>query len=62
MVNFICPCKDCVPPKRTLGCHSACQEYTDWKTAYETAKAKSREIKKEDDDVFITRSRIRRKR
>ena len=21
------PCKDCVPPKRQLGCHGYCEEY-----------------------------------
>ena len=62
MVNVICPCKDCVPPKRAPGCHSICQEYRDWKTACEAVKAKSRELKKEDDDLFIARFGIRRKR
>ncbi|MBQ5655947.1 MAG: hypothetical protein IIV14_00750 [Bacteroidaceae bacterium] len=23
------PCKDCVPPKRHVGCHSTCKEYSD---------------------------------
>lgn len=35
----VCPCKDCVAPKRHPGCHGACQEYIDWKEAYNETKA-----------------------
>lgn len=30
MFEDICPCKDCVPPKRTPTCHPECKEYNDW--------------------------------
>ena len=25
-----CPCNGCVPPKRTVTCHSTCKEYKIW--------------------------------
>lgn len=25
-----CPCKNCVPPKRTPSCHSMCDAYIKW--------------------------------
>jgi hypothetical protein len=28
-----CPCRDCVPPKRWEGCHSACPDYAAWNAA-----------------------------
>ena len=38
-------CKDCIPPKRHLKCHSTCKEYLKEKEIYEkrkeTLKAKS---------------------
>lgn len=30
-----CPCKECVPPVRTPGCHSHCDLYKAWKAEYE---------------------------
>ena len=31
-MSDICPCKECVPPKRKCGCHDKgnCTEYTEW--------------------------------
>ena len=26
-----CPCKGCIPPKRSSICHSSCKAYLDWK-------------------------------
>lgn len=26
-----CPCKGCVPPKRSITCHSTCEAYIVWK-------------------------------
>lgn len=60
MSNRVCPCKGCVPPKRTLSCHSTCQEYTDWKTDLEALNDKIRESKKEYAD-FIP-AKLKRKR
>ena len=25
-----CPCKDCVPPQRFIGCHGGCDKYKKW--------------------------------
>lgn len=30
MSNSNCPCKECVPPKRSPGCHGSCAEYIAW--------------------------------
>ena len=27
----ICPCKNCVPPTRCVGCHSVCNDYIKWR-------------------------------
>ena len=56
----ICPCIDCVPPKRTSTCHSSCQEYKDWKTAHDDRNAKIRKIKQDYYDYFL--SNIKRRR
>lgn len=36
-------CKDCVPPKRHVGCHSSCKEYIDEKAEYEIDKRKEKD-------------------
>lgn len=28
---MICPCKECIAPKRKPGCHSTCPEYKEWR-------------------------------
>lgn len=30
MSNKNCPCRECVPPKREIGCHGKCPEYITW--------------------------------
>lgn len=47
-----CPCRDCVPPTRTVGCHSACQRYTDWKTAHDAKVARIKQLKNEEAALF----------
>mgnify|MGYP003292014112 CR=1 FL=1 len=32
-------CKDCVPPKRYIGCHSICPDYIEEKAEYDRLKA-----------------------
>ena len=59
MSNHICPCKECVPPKRNADCHSYCKEYTDWKTMHEAKNAKIKEAKQEYEEFFI--SKLKRK-
>lgn len=43
--NKIKCCKDCVAPKRHLGCHDTCKEYKKEKAEHEAAKQKEREEK-----------------
>jgi hypothetical protein len=31
MPGKVCPCNGCVPPKRTIWCHSNCPDYDDWR-------------------------------
>lgn len=38
-------CKDCVAPKRHIGCHADCKEYLEEKAQYEKAKQKIKETK-----------------
>lgn len=40
-------CKDCVAPKRHLGCHSTCKEYKEEKARWEETKEKIRANKAE---------------
>ena len=35
-------CKNCVPPKRHLGCHSTCEQYLREKAEYEKQKEYAR--------------------
>ena len=36
-------CKDCVPPKRHIGCHGYCEEYIEEKIRIEQEKKMERE-------------------
>lgn len=38
-------CKDCIPPKRHLGCHSNCPEYLKEKQLLEIERIKKRKLK-----------------
>lgn len=62
MSNRDCPCRGCVPPKRTPTCHSNCPEYADWKSGLDAENAKIREVKKEYDDFFLTIIKRRRRK
>ena len=44
-------CKDCVPPKRCLRCHSTCEDYLREKAEYE--KKKDQRIKKRNEEKDI---------
>lgn len=37
-----CPCKGCEAPKRHLGCHAHCEEYSDWKEFNDQCREASR--------------------
>lgn len=34
----VCPCKGCVPPERTEGCHGRCSKYIDWKKEHDAQR------------------------
>lgn len=53
----ICPCRYCIPPKRTINCHGSCKEYNKWLKA-ERIKHKPNE--KEIADSIIRRNIINR--
>lgn len=55
MSNNVCPCKGCVPPKRTPDCHSHCQEYADWKKAHDEEVERLREIQRAEDSYHRCR-------
>ena len=56
-----CPCKGCVPPKRTPDCHSICPDYKKWDAERKETLAKIREINHAEDDCFPVRLRKRKK-
>lgn len=39
VTTMITCCKDCVAPKRHVGCHAECQEYIDEKKKHDEKKA-----------------------
>ena len=52
----ISPCKDCVAPKRHVGCHATCKEYIDWKDEWDQEQDIIRRKKHEENlirsDIF----------
>jgi hypothetical protein len=40
-----CPCKGCVPPKRSPVCHASCKEYIDWAAERQQRLEELREAK-----------------
>ena len=60
MSNANCPCKECVPPKRCVGCHGVCAEYIAWSKKHirhKIAVNAAREKQKICDDCTITEIR-----
>lgn len=53
----VCPCKDCVAPKRHPGCHSHCIEYKKWSLLKQLYKIKEQKEKRAADDCFPNRYR-----
>lgn len=41
-------CKDCVPPKRHLNCHSECDDYIQEKSKHEEVRNEIRKLKTAD--------------
>ena len=56
----ICPCIDCVPPKRTSDCHAKCPEYAEYYNINEEKKQAKKEFEQVD-KYFATRSKYVRK-
>lgn len=50
-------CKDCVPPKRHIGCHSTCEEYITSKKAYDEKMLREREEKEISNRIYEQRSK-----
>ena len=46
------PCKDCIPPKRHIGCHGYCEEYIEWKGELERQKQAVKEWKESHPEPF----------
>lgn len=45
-------CKDCVPPRRHIGCHATCQEYASERARMDEAN-KARERNRQYDEAVI---------
>lgn len=56
----VCPCKDCVAPKRYPGCHSVCPEYKEWDAEHQKELAVIRAAKQEQSYCFLTSAQSRR--
>lgn len=54
-------CKDCVAPKRHLGCHSVCPEYIHEKALWEEEKKAIREEHRRFSELYEQRSKGARK-
>jgi hypothetical protein len=54
MIPFPDCCKDCKPPKRSVGCHGRCKEYMDSKESHaQRTEQYKRERKKESDACAV---------
>lgn len=50
MLDNVCPCRDCVAPKRHAGCHGHCEEYKTWDNARKQELDKIRSAKNAESD------------
>lgn len=57
-----CPCKNCVPPKRTPYCHSTCEYYKKWCEEYKKEKELSKAYIESMDDIIDSYYGRKRKR
>jgi hypothetical protein len=51
MIPFPDCCKDCKPPKRSVGCHGRCKEYMDSKESHAQRTEQYKRESKADSDV-----------
>lgn len=56
--NKDCPCCNCTPPIRHLGCHGECEQYKAWLVKHNEIREKERE----EDPYFANVLRSRDKR
>lgn len=57
MVNF--PCRNCIAPKRHIGCHGTCEEYIKAKAHNDELNDMRRREKQEETAQYENASRIR---
>lgn len=50
-------CKDCVAPKRHVGCHATCAEYLSEKKAYDELKEKERKWREAENGLYVQRTK-----
>ena len=62
MVVSECPCRYCVPPKRSATCHSTCKDYIDWTVEHKQYKDKIAEAKRLETEDFLSRLQKYRQR
>lgn len=62
--NNVCPCKDCVAPKRHCGCHTTCKEYKDWDILHKQELEAIRQARNSEDEwiSIIHRNAIKRRK
>ena len=56
-----CPCKNCVPPKRTPDCHSTCEDYKKWSEEHKEEKELSKAYIESMDDIIYSYYGIKRR-
>ena len=56
-MNDECPCRYCVPPKRTVTCHIDCPEHKEWHDKHEEKNALINARKNEESEMcgYISR-------
>ena len=57
-----CPCKNCVPPKRTPGCRSTCEDYKKWSEEHKKEKELSKAYIESMNDIIGSYYGRKRKR
>lgn len=62
MDNKPCPCKDCTPADRFLGCHSVCPDYKTWTEERQQYLAKLQKIREQEDACFPNYTKNGKKR
>lgn len=48
----VSPCKECVPPRRSITCHTECDEYNKWKKERDEIN-KNKSIIKQNTNILL---------